>query len=160
IGKSVAAVGGSLAASAGTVVCGLGLMGFAEFAKVRCAGPAIALSLAVILLASLTLAPALLHLLGRHVFWPGKPEGGAGHRERETPWEWISRHVVARPVLVWSVAALALLPLALLGTRVRPNFKPTGELSPSSDSIRGLAAIQRHFTAGEIGPVTVLLAAP
>jgi RND superfamily putative drug exporter len=59
ITRSMTAVGGSLAASAGTVVCGLGLMGFAEFAKVRCAGPAIALSLAVILLASLTLAPAL-----------------------------------------------------------------------------------------------------
>ncbi len=70
VNRSVTAVGGSLAASAGTVVCGLGLMGFAEFAKVRCAGPAIGLSLAVILLASLTLAPALLHLLGRRVFWP------------------------------------------------------------------------------------------
>src|SRR5262249_48650406 len=42
---SVTAVGGSLAASAGTVICGLGLMGFAEVAKVRCAGPALALSL-------------------------------------------------------------------------------------------------------------------
>src|SRR5262249_37477458 len=67
--RSVSAVGGALAASAGTVICGLGLMGFAEFAKVRCAGPAIALSLAVALLASLTLTPALLQLLGRAVFW-------------------------------------------------------------------------------------------
>jgi RND superfamily putative drug exporter len=54
IQRSVVAVGGALTASAGTVICGLGLMGFAEFAKVRCAGPAIALSLAVALLASLT----------------------------------------------------------------------------------------------------------
>ena len=55
--RSIKGVGGALAASAGTVICGLGLMGFAEFAKVRCAGPAIGLSLAVALCASLTLAP-------------------------------------------------------------------------------------------------------
>src|SRR5262249_50606988 len=41
---------------------------------------------------------------------------------------------------------------------VRPNYRATGELSSRSDSVRGLAAIQRHFTAGEAGPVTVLLA--
>ena len=58
-------VGGALAASAGTVMVGLGLMGTAEFAKVRYAGPAIALSLGVALLASLTLTPALLRLFGK-----------------------------------------------------------------------------------------------
>jgi RND superfamily putative drug exporter len=160
VNRSVTAVGGSLAASAGTVVCGLGLMGFAEFAKVRCAGPAIALSLAVILLASLTLAPALLHLLGRHVFWPLKQRVRPPRRPRLTPWDHISRHVVARPVLIWTAASLVLLPLALYGTSVRPNFKPTGELAPSSDSVRGMDAIQRHFTAGEVGPITVLLVSP
>src|SRR5262249_49696268 len=113
VSRSVTAVGGSLAASAGTVVCGLGLMGFAEFAKVRGAGPATALSLAVILLASLTLAPALLHLLGRHVFWPRKQRVRPSRRPRVTLWDTVSRHVVSRPVLVWTAASLALLPLAL-----------------------------------------------
>jgi RND superfamily putative drug exporter len=60
--RSVRMVGGALAASAGTVICGLGLMGFAEFAKIRSAGPVIALGLAVALAASLTLTPALLRL--------------------------------------------------------------------------------------------------
>src|SRR5690606_37616929 len=32
-------------------------------------------------------------------------------------------------------------------------------LNPSSDSVRGLDVIQEHFTAGETGPMTVLLAA-
>src|SRR5262249_22397937 len=70
VAGSVRGVGGALAASAGTVMVGLGLMGLAEFAKVRYAGPAIALSLGIALLASLTLTPALLRLLGRVVFWP------------------------------------------------------------------------------------------
>jgi RND superfamily putative drug exporter len=161
IRSSVQAVGGALTASAGTVICGLGLMGFAEFAKVRCAGPAIALSLAVALLASLTLAPALLHLLGRAVFWPaGMPSAKPRDPGRERPtsfWERMSRLVVARPLLVWTGAVSLLAPLALIGLGVSPNYKSTGELPPSADSIQGVAAIQRHFTAGEIGPLTVLL---
>jgi RND superfamily putative drug exporter len=179
--RSICAVGGALTASAATVMCGLGLMIVAEFAKVRYAGPAIAVSLGVALLASLTLAPALLQLLGNVVFWPrGTPRGRRDRavdeldRKNLLPleraailahyrpgfWHWISRKVVARPVLVWSTAVLLLLPLAALGLHVEANYQPTGELPPASRSILGLKAIQRHFTAGETGPITVLLSSP
>jgi RND superfamily putative drug exporter len=158
--RSVTGVGGALAASAGTVICGLGLMGLAEYAKVRCGGPAIAVSLAVALVASLTLAPALLYLLGAAAFWPCRmpaPGPRLAQPSREGIWSTISRHVVARPTLIWATAVLVLLPLALVGAGVRPNYRATAELTPKSDSVRGLAAIQRHFTAGEVGPITVLL---
>jgi RND superfamily putative drug exporter len=157
VSRSVGKVGGALAASAGTVVCGLGLMGFAEFAKVRCAGPAIALSLAVALLASLTLTPALLHLLGKVVFWPRRVVDSSPRQLNNDLWSRISRFVVARPVAVWTAAVLLLAPLAWLGFHVRPNYRATGELSPRSDSVQGLAVIQGHFNAGETGPITVLL---
>ncbi len=169
LARSVSGVGWALAASAGTVICGLGLMGLAEFAKVRCAGPAIGLSLAVALAASLTLAPALLQLLGRAVFWPARgphlsPRLQLLTAARLAPhrslWDKLSRVVVARPVLVWSAALVALVPLAGLGLRVSPNYKATGELHPSTESVRGLTTIQRHFPAGEIGPLTVLLVSP
>jgi len=164
LGKSVGMVGGALAASAGTVMVGLGLMGLAEFAKVRYAGPAIALGLGVALAASLTLTPALLRLLGSRVFWPHRPPSPQTPlqlrrhgEEKQDFWTWISRRVIARPILIWCVAVGVLLPLAVLGLRVQPNYRPTGELRPESDSIKGLAVIQRHFTAGETGPLTVLL---
>ncbi len=163
LGLSVGTVGAALAASAGTVMCGLGLMGNAEFAKVRYAGPAIALSLGVALLAALTLTPALLSLTGRFVFWPGKPPARpkglrvAGEEREGLVWGTLSRVVVRFPVLTWCFAVLLLLPLAVAGLSVRPNYRPTGELSPSSDSVCGLEVLQRHFAAGETGPLTVLL---
>jgi RND superfamily putative drug exporter len=205
ITRSVYKVGGALAASAGTVICGLGMMGLAEFAKVRCAGPAIALSLAMALLASLTLTPALLAILGRKVFWlswskPWTQEDKESRRQGdkkargqlgfsmisarrsqaaakhyETPvslspslqvspssslWDRISHAVVRRPALIFAVTVLVLAPLAFLGFRVEPNYRPTGELAPTSQSIQGISAIQRHFTAGETGPLTVLLVSP
>jgi RND superfamily putative drug exporter len=156
ISKSIGGVGGALAASAATVVCALGLMAIAEFAKVRCAGPAIALSLAVVLLASLTLTPALLHLLGVAAFWPRKVSRRTS--DRIGLWERISAHVIRRPMLTWLVTVGILLPLAVVGMHVKADYRPTGELAKTSGSIQGMEAIQRHFTAGETGPVTVLLA--
>jgi RND superfamily putative drug exporter len=156
LARSVGAVGGALAASAGTVICGLGLMALAEFTKVRSGGPAIAVSLTVALAASLTLAPALLRILGGTVFWPcGVP--GRAEARGEGVWGWLSRQVVARPVVIWATAVLVLLPLAVVGLRVKVNYRATGELSAASSSVRGLGAIQKHFTAGEVGPITVLL---
>ncbi len=164
LARGVGRVGGALTASAGTVMVALGLMAFAEFAKVRYAGPAIALSLGVALLASLTLTPALLRLLGKRVFWPVRPpEPARGPRLAVLPrlgaWDYVSRVVARRPLLVWATAAGLLLPLVVLGIQVRPDYRATGELSPQCESLRGLAAVQRHFTVGEVGPITVLLAA-
>ena len=151
-------MGGALAASAGTVICGLGLMAFAEFAKVRSGGPAIAIGLAVALAASLTLAPALLRILGPAVFWPvGLPKPGRRRRSREPLWGWLSRQVTAHPVAIWvtSVAgAVAAGRPRLPGAFRLPGHRRAGAGLPER---AGLAAVERHFNAGEVGPVTVLL---
>ena len=181
LARSVGGVGQALAASAGTVMVGLGLMALAEFARVRYSGPAIALSLGVALVASLTLTPALLRLLGPTVFWPGKaPErkregekGRKGEGEKSpylspspplpfSPsslgfWDRVSRIVARHPVKVWVASMVLLAPLILLGLQVKPTYRATGDLPPQTESLQGLAAIQRHFTAGEVGPITVLL---
>ncbi len=166
LAKAVGGVGVALTASAGTVMVGLGLMAMAEFAKVRYAGPAIALSLGIALLASLTLTPALLRLFGKTLFWPSKPpQPRPGFRiasetalARPTLWEVVSRAVANRPALTWIVSLVVLLPLVAVGVMVRPSYRATGELSPQARSLLGLEAIQRHFTAGEVGPISVLLA--
>jgi putative drug exporter of the RND superfamily len=165
LARGVGGVGEALAASAGTVMVGLGLMALAEFAKVRYAGPAIALSLGVALVASLTLTPALLRLVGPAAFWPRPaPKLTAELKLRRRLdlnlgfWDWISRRVAARPLLTWSVAAVLLVPFVWIGVHVPSDYRATSELSPQCESLRGLAAIQRHFTAGEVGPITVLLA--
>ena len=51
-----------------------------------------------------------------------------------------------------------LLPLALLGLQVQAELpRDGGAVAAIAAASQGLAAIQRHFTAGEVGPVTVLL---
>jgi RND superfamily putative drug exporter len=166
--KSVGGVGLALAASAGTVMVGLGLMALAEFAKVRYAGPAIALSLGIALVASLTLTPAMLRLLGKKIFWPGKPPIVIPQPRlmsetavtRTSFWDWVSRGVARRPLATWVCAVGFLLPFIAIGVTIQPSYRATAELSPRAESLQGLDSIQRHFTAGEVGPITVLLASP
>jgi len=168
--RSLGQVGHALAASAGTVIFGLGLMGTAEFVKIRSGGPAIALSLTVAFLASITLTPALLRLAGRWAFWPGKVPGrgygrfhdllashGIEAGERSGFWEKASRVISQRPGLWWMGAFLVLAPFAVLGCMTKASYRATAELRSSSPSIQGLQAIQRHFPAGEAGPITVFL---
>src|SRR5205823_1395947 len=133
---------------------GLGMMACAEFAKVRYAGPAIAFSLGIALCASLTLTPALLKLLGKRVFWPTKPPAPLTMLRLAQPtklglWDWVSHWVVRRPGRIWFAAAALLVPLVLVGLNVHPDYRATGELSPQTQSLAGLSAIQRHFTTGE-----------
>lgn len=61
-----------LASSAATTFVGFSAQAVAEFGLFRTLGPAIALSVAITLVAALTIAPALMRLFGRHLFWPDR----------------------------------------------------------------------------------------
>ncbi|HVV98868.1 MAG TPA: MMPL family transporter, partial [Planctomycetaceae bacterium] len=60
--ESVTRVGAAITASAFTVICGIGTMALAKFGKFQEAGVAISFSLFIVLIATLTLTPALLLL--------------------------------------------------------------------------------------------------
>ncbi len=168
--ESIRQVGGALLASAGTVIVGLGMLYFSTFAKIQFTGPAIALSLAVGLLAALTLAPVLLHWLRGAVFWPFRPphhRKGADRQDEaqaETPmfhfWTTVGDFVVRKPGLILLLSLAALAPFAVVGARTRPNYGQLTDLSPDQPSIVGTRIISRYFPVGELGRTTVLIASP
>jgi len=168
--EAIEQVGGALVASAGTVIVGLGMLWFSSFAKIQYTGPAIALSLAIGLLAALTLAPVLLHWLRGAVFFPFKPphheKGGDPEQESlaQIPlsvfWGKIANMVIRRPGLILAVSVLALMPFAVLGARTTPNYSQLTDLSPDQPSIIGAKIVRKYFAAGELGPSTVLVEHP
>ena len=168
--EAIEQVGGALVASAGTVIVGLGMLCFSSFAKIQYTGPAIALSLAIGLLASLTLAPVLLHWLRGAVFFPFQPphhEKGADPEQEglaQVPlaafWGKIATIVIRRPGLILMVSLAALTPFAILGSRTTSNYSQLTDLSPDQPSIIGSKIVRRYFAAGELGPTTVLIEHP
>jgi RND superfamily putative drug exporter len=168
--EAITQVGGALVASAGTVIIGLGMLYFSTFAKIQYTGPAIALSLAIALVASLTLAPVLLHWLRNAVFWPFKAPHHEAGRDPEAEgleqapalglWTWVADQVVKYPGQILAVCLLALAPLAIVGIGTRPNYSQTADLRPTEPSILGTRVVQKYFAAGELGPSTILVAHP
>lgn len=173
---TISQVGAAVTASALTVICGIGMMVFAQFGKFREAGIGISLSLTVGLLASLTLAPALLRLCGRWAFWPhGRTEripAGAGSSGGTTlinrlgprgriqlVWEQVGTVLLKRPGQILTACFLLMLPFAMLGI-YRYEYLSYGllsELPPTKKSVEGAKAVQSHFPAGYAGPLTILV---
>ncbi|RUL82966.1 MMPL family transporter [Tautonia sociabilis] len=172
-------VGAALVASAGTVIVGLGMLWFSSFAKIQYSGPAIAASLAVALLAALTMAPVFLKWFGRAIDWPFRsssslaaaaPEVGSnGHPPRvpdraeqalQGPWGRVANLVARRPATILAVSLLAMAPFAWRGTRVPSNYGQLADLPADAPSKVGAALIRQYFPIGELGPTSVLVASP
>jgi RND superfamily putative drug exporter len=125
-------VGAAVLASAFTVICGIGMMVFAQFGKFRESGIGISFSLFIGLCAALTLTPALLRLTGRVAFWPfGRTEripssGGwingtslinrlVRRNRYQVFWEKIGALLIRKPGTILAACVLVMLPFAGLG---------------------------------------------
>ncbi len=179
IAEAVHRVGIALATSAGTSICGIGMMGFAEFGKFRQAGFAISFGLAVVLCAVLTFTPALLRLFGRWAFWPEiareqiEPEANLRPhpslltflREQQwldRGWQKVADGVEARPATVFLSSLALMLPFAVIAiiNHAHLSYGLLTDLPQEDASVVGANAIQEHFPAGVGGPVTILLYSP
>ncbi len=173
--RALDAVGAALVASAGTVIFGLGLLWFCKFAKISYVGPSIAMSLVAALVASVTIAPVMIHWMGRWLFWPFHEPGPADAQpdlfdpNRSTDrsaekslhiWGKVSNFVVAKPWRVQFIGLGAMLPLALVGMIAAPNYSQLDDLSSSQKSVLGTQMIRRYFPIGELSPSSILIYNP
>jgi RND superfamily putative drug exporter len=169
---AIAHVGGAISASAATVIGGIAMLAMARFGKIHQAGLAIPLALFVVLCAVLTFTAALLRLAGRWAFWPqpgGEAihEGGISDFLRRLPnrnvlssvWERLGPVLLRRPGTIWLASVAACLPfvVATLWHYNDQNFNPVSELPANMPSVVGTQVLKRHFPAGSLAPVTVLL---
>ncbi len=168
--EAIGQVGGALIASAGTVIVGLGMLYFASFAKIKYTGPTIALSLAVALSASLTLAPALLSCLGKAMFWPFRAPHHTQGLDRESEslealpmtgfWVRVADLVVQHPTAILAVCLMVLAALASVGTRTKSNYNQLADLDSDRPSVIGASAVRRYFAPGELSPSAALVDNP
>lgn len=92
--RAAAGVGPVIASAALAIVAAFATMLLAEFGQFRVIGPAVAISVLVMLVAGVTLMPAIAAVSGRALFWPSRswtrerPDGAAarlGRRIARTP---------------------------------------------------------------------------
>jgi putative drug exporter of the RND superfamily len=147
-------VGESITFSAGTVIVALVTLLLASFGLYSGLGPALALGVFLMLLAALTLLPALLAVFGRAVFWP-RPVRPA---KREGTYAKLADTVIAHPVitLVCGVVFLAALGVFTFGyTSSGFGGQTTGP--DGSQSAHGTTVLNDHYPPAVANPTQVLL---
>jgi RND superfamily putative drug exporter len=155
---AVARVGESVTFSAGTVIAALVSLLAASFGLYADLGVPLAIGIGVMLVAALTLLPALLAIFGRAVFWPTKIRPGAG---RSGVWGRVSARIVRRPV-VTLVAGLILfggLAVASIGYAAS-GFGGSVTAPDGTDSAAGIALQNKHFPQLAQSPTSVLFTLP
>ncbi len=144
----------AIAASAGTVVAAMLVLLLAELESTRWLGPVLAIGIAVMLAAALTLLPAILALLGRRAFWPGHGEISG---EGSALWARLAGFVRRRPRAIVAVVSCGLVVLSL-GNLVDHGTLGFGQgETRSTESGRGAEVLDEHFPPGLGSPLTAVV---
>jgi putative drug exporter of the RND superfamily len=152
--RAAAAVGPVIASAALAIVAAFATMGLAEFGQFRVLGPSIAISVLVMLLAGVTLMPAIAAVTGRALFWPSR----SWARERaDGPAARLGRRIARSPgrAALAVVAVLVILSTFALGTRMSYDLSA----GPSTAATRTADEISAALSKGASDPQTVYIKA-
>ncbi len=155
VATAVERVGESITASAGTVVLALLSLLFATFGIYHDLGIPLAIGIATMLLAGLTLLPALLAILGRVVFWPSSPRTG---QQTVGWWGRVAGKIVSKPA---PTLALGVVMFGLLAAGVF-WYSPSGfggaQSAPKGTvAAKGDAMVKRDFPLASANPTNLVL---
>ena len=141
-----------------TVFAAMLILTLADFKATQTMGPVLALGIAIMLLAGLTLLPALLAALGRNAFWPAVPRHGTEQRRPLGIWRRIGHFVHDRPVFA-IVISVAILGLGALGNLQDRGIIDFGEgFRDPPESVEGQLLLEEELSGGQIAPTTILAA--
>ena len=156
VAVAMARVGESITASAATVVVALLTLTLASFGIYHDLGVPLAIGVVVMLLAGLTLLPALLAIFGRAVFWPTRT---APRAHREGTWGRIAGRLVQRPALtlVAGVVVFGALAVCTFGFR-SGGFGGQVTAPAGSDAAKGNTALAANFPGASDNPTNVIMA--
>ena len=152
--NALMSIGKVIAASAATVAVTFLAMVFAKLAIFSTVGPAISIAVIVAFLAAVTLLPAILVLAGRRGWI--KPRGDLTNRF----WRRTGTRVVRRPRIHLVASVTVLIILASCVSLVRFNYDDLKSLPDSVASVRGFAAMDRHFPPNSMTPEVLFVASP
>ncbi len=156
--RAVGRVGESITFSAATVVGALLCLLLANFGIYRGLGPGLAIGIALMLVAALTLLPALLAIAGHAAFWPIRIVPGVA---RPGMWGAISGQIVRRPVLTLAIGVVFFGALASFAFGYAPAGYFNANNAPAgSESASATAIVAAHYPTSLVTPTTVVMRFP
>jgi RND superfamily putative drug exporter len=161
MGRALRRTGPSILASGLTVSLAMLTLALADARLTSTLGPVAAIGVACVMVAGLTLLPALLTIFGRVGFWPRSrtvqydPE----HPEiaRQGVWRRVGDRVLQRPGPALAVTGIAFVAgtFGLLAYKV--DYSTTTFFKKSVESVEAFELLEQKFPAGLLAPTTVLV---
>jgi RND superfamily putative drug exporter len=152
---AVGRVGETISFSAGILIAALLSLSTASFSLYSGLAAPLAIAIALMLVAGLTLLPALLAIAGPVAFWPSSVRPGAG---RPGWWGPVCARIVRRPVATLAVGLVLFGALAVASAGyVAAGFGGAVTGPSGSDSAQGNASVAGHFPQTAVNPTVIVL---
>ncbi|MGO8888668.1 MAG: MMPL family transporter [Streptosporangiaceae bacterium] len=152
---SVTRVGETITFSAGVLIAALLSLATATFSLYSGLAAPLAIAIGLMLIAGLTLLPALLAICGPVAFWPSSVKPGA----RQAGW-WgpTCSRIVQRPLATLVIGLVVFCALAVASAGyLAAGFGGAVTGPPGSDSAVGDALLVRHFPQTAVNPTLIVL---
>ena len=163
--------GGAVAMSGLTVVFSLLVLLFAEYGSVQRFAVPFSLAILIMMVASLSLVPAILAILGRISFYPFVPrteemiEQRAAKKKKspkkksnkQTFGKHIGNIVTKHPWKVTIITTLFLALFAFFSTKTTYTYDLLSSFPEDMPSREGFALMEEHFNAGELAPLSIMI---
>jgi putative drug exporter of the RND superfamily len=155
IARAAATSGGAVAFAGGTVIVALCSLLFAGIPLVSTLGYTAAISVAIAVLAAITLLPALLAILGRRIYSLKLPIPEPKHDQRPHGWARWARFVAKHPLPAVAASLIVLLVLALPARHLHFGQADTGALPKDTTARQANDLLTQGFGPGEAGPLLI-----
>ncbi|WP_226035404.1 MMPL family transporter [Aquibacillus saliphilus] len=141
----------------GTVLAAMLVLFFADFRDYQNFAPIFGLAMFFIIIASITLVPALFTLFGRKAFWPKVPKFGQEKNVKHGIWGPIAKFVVNKPGLSGGIIGIFLLITAFNVFNLDFEFDTVKKFPEDLPSRVGYEIVEAKYDKGELAPTTLLI---
>ncbi len=141
----------------GTVLAAMLILFFADFRDYQNFAPVFGMAIFIIMLASITLVPALFTLFGRKAFWPKVPKYGQESEVKHGIWGPVAKFVVNKPGISGGLVAIFMIVTALNVFNLDFEFNSVKNFPEDLPSRVGYEIVEEKFNKGDLAQTTVLL---
>ncbi|WP_079508805.1 MMPL family transporter [Mesobacillus jeotgali] len=141
----------------GTVLAAMLVLLFADFRDYQNFAPIFGTAMFFIMIASVTLVPALFALFGRKAFWPKVPKYGVEKEVKHGVWGPVAKFVVNKPGLSGGIVGIFLIVTALNVFNLEYEFDMVKSFPEDLPSRVGYEIVEQRYDKGELAPTTLLI---
>jgi RND superfamily putative drug exporter len=156
--KTMKGIGGAVASAGATIIIASAILLIADLKSYQSMGPVIGIAIVIMTVASLTLVPAILTILGSKAFWPFTPKVNIDTQsEQTTIYGKIGSIVLKKPIftLLATGGALGIFIFGIVGSE--KSFDQLDSLPQNTESVRSFELLRQGFSPGLLSPTNVYI---